>query len=451
MVYLKIGQKIPLRIKKLGINGEGIGNYKGQTVFVKGALKGEEVYTQISLVKKNYVEANILKINKKSKYRVDPACHVYEECGGCQIMHLAYPQQLEFKRDLLKQALNKFKPEGYENYDLKPTLGMDNPWYYRNKLQFQSRLIKGKTKLGLFSEGSHKLIDIDDCLVQDKMTQKIVNLVRSLLDKYNIPIYDERKNQGLRTVMVRYSQKTREAQLIFVSSKNINLDRVIKELVAEIPEIKGISLNINTKKSSDIYGSHTELLWGVDNISEQVLNYSFSLNPRAFYQLNSQQTNILYGQAVKALDLNSDDDLIDAYCGVGTIGLAFAASVKSVRGMDVIAEGIDDARRNSENLGFNNTHYEVGAAEDIIPKWYKEGFRASAVVVDPPRTGLDDKLLDLLIKYQPQKIAYVSCNVSTLARDLVKLATVYDINYIQSVDMFPQTARTEAVVKLVKK
>ncbi|WEV44971.1 23S rRNA (uracil(1939)-C(5))-methyltransferase RlmD [Streptococcaceae bacterium ESL0687] len=451
MVYLKAGQKIPLKIKKMGINGEGIGNYKGQTVFVRGALKGEEVFSQITLVKKNYVEAKIVKINKKSKNRVVPACKVYSTCGGCQIMHLAYPAQLEYKRDILRQALNKFKPEGFESYDLKATKGMDNPWHYRNKLQFQTREFSGKVLAGLYAENSHRLIDIDDCLVQDKLTQKILNDVRRLIEKCKISLYDERKNQGLRTVMIRHGQKSNQVQLVFISSKNLNLSSLIADLVKENPEIRTIALNINVRKTSEIYGEKTELLWGQETIEEGVLDYEFSLSPRAFYQLNSKQTNTLYGEAVKALDVGKDDNIIDAYCGVGTIGLAFAGRVKSVRGMDIIPQGIEDAKKNAQNLGFDNTHYEVGAAEDIIPKWYSEGFRADALIVDPPRTGVDDKLLDVILKYRPSKMVYVSCNVSTLARDLVKLAQAYKIEYIQSVDMFPQTSRTEAVVKLTKR
>ena len=212
-----------------------------------------------------------------------------------------------------------------------------------------------------------------------------------------------------------------------------------------------IAVNTNTAKTSEIYGAKTEIIWGQDSIGEGVLDYEFSLSPRAFYQLNPEQTEILYSEAVKALDVNENDHLIDAYCGVGTIGFAFAKKVKSLRGMDIIPEAIEDAKENAKRMGYTNTHYEVGTAEEIIPRWYKEGYRADALIVDPPRTGLDDKLLDTIVKYAPEKMVYVSCNVSTLARDLVRLVEVYDLHYIQSVDMFPHTARTEAVVKLTRR
>lgn len=444
-------QRIPLKIKRMGINGEGIGFYKKTLIFVPGALKGEEVFCQISSVRRNFAEAKLLKINKKSKNRVDPACSIYKECGGCQIMHLQYDKQLEFKTDVIRQALMKFKPEGYENYEIRKTIGMSEPEHYRAKLQFQVRSFGGNVRAGLYAQGTHRLIDIKDCLVQDSLTQEMINRVAELLGKYKLPIYNERKIAGVRTVMIRRAQASGEVQLIFITSKRLDFDDVVIELVREFPELKTVAVNINASKTSDIYGQITEVIWGQESINEEVLDYGFSLSPRAFYQLNPKQTQILYSEAVKALDVKEDDDLIDAYCGVGTIGLAFAGKVKSVRGMDIIPEAIQDAKENALYMGFTNTHYEAGKAEDIIPRWYSEGFRANALIVDPPRTGLDDKLLNTILKMPPEKMVYVSCNTSTLARDLVTLTKVYHVHYIQSVDMFPHTARTEAVVKLQRK
>ncbi|HEO6023925.1 TPA: 23S rRNA (uracil(1939)-C(5))-methyltransferase RlmD [Streptococcus agalactiae] len=444
-------QRIPLKIKRMGINGEGIGFYKKTLIFVPGALKGEEVFCQISSVRRNFAEAKLLKINKKSKNRVDPACSIYKECGGCQIMHLQYDKQLEFKTDVIRQALIKFKPEGYENYEIRKTIGMPEPEHYRAKLQFQVRSFGGNVRAGLYAQGTHRLIDIKDCLVQDRLTQEMINRVAELLGKYKLPIYNERKIAGVRTVMIRRAQASGEIQLIFITSKRLDFDDVVIELVREFPELKTVAVNINASKTSDIYGQITEVIWGQESINEEVLDYGFSLSPRAFYQLNPKQTQILYSEAVNALDVKEDDDLIDAYCGVGTIGLAFAGKVKSVRGMDIIPEAIQDAKENALHMGFTNTHYEAGKAEDIIPRWYSEGFRANALIVDPPRTGLDDKLLNTILKMPPEKMVYVSCNTSTLARDLVTLTKVYHVHYIQSVDMFPHTARTEAVVKLQRK
>lgn len=448
---LKVKQKIPLKIKRMGINGEGIGFYQKTLVFVPGALKGEDIYCQITSIRRNFVEAKLLKVNKKSKFRIVPSCTIYNECGGCQIMHLHYDKQLEFKTDLLHQALKKFAPAGYENYEIHPTIGMQEPKYYRAKLQFQTRKFKNQVKAGLYAQNSHYLVELKDCLVQDKETQVIANRLAELLTYHQIPITDERKVLGVRTIMVRRARKTGQVQIIIVTNRQLNLTQLVKELVKDFPEVVTVAVNTNTAKTSEIYGEKTEIIWGQESIQEGVLDYEFSLSPRAFYQLNPEQTEILYREAVKALDVSKEDHLIDAYCGVGTIGFAFAKKVKTLRGMDIIPEAIEDAKRNAKRMGFDNTHYEAGTAEEIIPRWYKEGYRADALIVDPPRTGLDDKLLDTILTYVPEKMVYISCNVSTLARDLVRLVEVYDIPYIQSVDMFPHTARTEAVVKLIKK
>lgn len=450
-MVLQVKQRISLKIKRMGINGEGIGFYQRTLVFVPGALKGEDIFCQITEVKRNFVQAKLLKINKTSRFRVTPPCQVYDACGGCQIMHLRYDKQLDYKKDVLLQALKKFQPRGFESYEVRETLGMAEPQHYRAKLQFQTRKVKEQVTAGLYAQNSHKLISIRDCYVQDKITQDIINAVAELAGKYNLPIYDERRQGGLRTVMVRRALAKDEVQLTFITSKPLQLSPLITDLTTQFPEIKTIALNWNTSKTSEIYGDKTEILWGQNTITEKVLDYHFALSPRAFYQLNPKQTQVLYGEVVKALEVTKDDHVIDAYCGVGTIGFAFANKVASVRGMDIIPQAIDDAKQNAIAMGFDNTYYEVGTAENIIPRWYQEGYRATALIVDPPRTGLDDKLLNTILNYPTPKMVYVSCNVSTLARDLVKLSKRYDVAYIQSVDMFPHTARTEAVVKLTKR
>lgn len=448
---LKVKQKIPLKIKRMGINGEGIGFYQRTLVFVPGALKGEEIYCQVTSIKRNFAEARLISVRKKSKFRVVPECTIYNECGGCQIMHLHYDKQLEFKTDLLRQALKKFAPQGYETYDLRPTIGMAKPKYYRAKLQFQTRQFKGEVKAGLYAQNSHYLVELKDCLVQDKETQHIANKIAELLTYYQIPITDERKNLGVRTIMVRRARKTGQVQIIVVTNRMLNLTGLVADLVRAFPEIVTVAINLNTAKTSQIYGDKTQIIWGQESIQEGVLDYEFSLSPRAFYQLNPEQTEVLYREAVKALEVTKEDLLIDAYCGVGTIGFAFAKQVKSLRGMDIIPEAIKDAKENAIHLGLTNTYYETGAAEEVIPRWYEEGYRATALIVDPPRTGLDDRLLETIVRYAPEKMVYISCNVSTLARDLVTLTKIYEVVYIQSVDMFPHTARTEAVVKLSKR
>lgn len=455
-VQLKTNQTLTLKIKRLGINGEGIAYYKRLIIFVTGALPNETVVARISKATPRFAEADLVKIIKKSPDRIIPPCPVYEECGGCQLQHLAYNKQLDFKKDLLRQALEKYKPDGYQDFELRDTLGMEDPWHYRNKAQFQLRKNKqtNQVEAGLYRSDSHQLVPLKDCLVQEETTQKVINTVTNLLTKYDVPIYDERINAGiLRTLMVRIGIETGEVQVVLITkTKKIpKVNPLIREITQRLPEVVSIMQNIQDKKTSVIMGDETIHLWGKEVINEKIDEVSFELSPRAFFQLNPQQTKVLYQEAVNALDLSTPKTIVDAYCGVGTIGLSLAKRAKEVRGMDIISQAIDDAKKNAEAMNLTNTHYEVGTAESLLPKWLKEGFSPDAIVVDPPRTGLDDQLLKAIQASPSPQMVYISCNVSTLARDLVSLSKIYHVDYLQSVDMFPQTARCEVVVKLSKK
>ncbi|WP_314060433.1 23S rRNA (uracil(1939)-C(5))-methyltransferase RlmD [uncultured Vagococcus sp.] len=452
---IQLGQTLTLPIKRLGINGEGIGYFKKTIVFVPGALPSETITAEVTKVMPRFVEASLIQINKAAPDRVTPPCRVYDECGGCQLQHLEYESQLDFKKDVVKQAMAKYKPADYQDYTLLPTLGMETPWHYRNKLQFQVRQNhEGTTEAGLYQADSHQLVAIDDCLVQQPATMTTLNKIVALLNKYGIPIYDEQKNSGIvKTIMIRVGIATKEVQLVFItnSPKLPKKQALIAELTEAIPEVVSIMQNIQQKKTSLVMGDETLHLWGKESIEEHLGDLVFDLSPRAFFQLNPEQTAILYEEARKALDVQPTDTIVDAYCGVGTIGLSLAKQVSRVRGMDTIPAAIDDARRNAERLGITNSRYEVGTAEELLPHWFTNGFKPDGIVVDPPRTGLDETLIQALLRYPSKKLVYVSCNPSTLARDLVKLTRKYTVDYLQSVDMFPQTARAEVVAKLTLK
>lgn len=453
-VQVEIGQRFPLTIKRIGINGEGIGYYKRKLVFIKGALPTEVVVAEVIGIKPNFLTAKIHRIKTPSKDRVTPRDAYADQVGGFELEHLAYPAQLDFKRDVIAQSLEKYKPHGYKHYELKPTIGMDDPYAYRNKAQFQVRkTAEGQVIAGLYEENSHNLVDLATCSVQMPATMAVMRFIVSQLQDLNVAIYDERHETGLvKTVIVRVAAKTDEIQVVFVTTERAfpQSDDLVSSLQAKFPNIVSIMQNINPVKTSLIWGDETIRLAGKSQIREELKGLAFNLSARAFLQLNPYQTVKLYDEALKALDLGENENVVDAYAGVGTIGLSVAHAAHEVRGMDIIPDAVKDANENAALNGITNAHYETGKAEDVIPRWVDEGFSFDALIVDPPRTGLDDWLIRTILETTPKKFVYISCNPSTLARDLKELTTEYHVDYIQSVDMMPQTPRCEAVVKFTR-
>jgi tRNA (uracil-5-)-methyltransferase len=453
-ITIKEGQQFPLTIKRLGINGEGVGYFKKQVVFVPGALPGEEVVVEATNIHPKYAEAKIKKIRKRSPYRVTPRCPVYEQCGGCQLQHLDYEAQLREKRDIVIQALERHCRLPVETLSIRPTIGMDDPWHYRNKSQFQVGIQKGEVIAGLYGLNSHRLIDIPECVIQHPATNRVTNIVKMILQDLRIPIYNERTQTGLvRTIVARVGFHTGDVQLVLITTKKEipRKELVIAEIKRRLPEVKSIVQNINGQKTSLIFGDESLLLEGEEYIQEVLGDLSFELSARAFFQLNPIQTVKLYDEVKRAAALTGTEKVVDAYCGVGTIGLWLAKDAREVRGMDVIPEAIEDAKKNAKKHGFANTMYVVGKAETLLPKWVKEGWKPDVIVVDPPRTGCDNELLQTILRVQPKTVVYVSCNPSSLARDIDMLAERYHVDYIQPVDMFPHTAHVESVARLALK
>lgn len=453
-VKIQPNQTFPLTIKRLGINGEGVGYFKKQVVFVPGALPGEEVVVEATNIHPNFAEGKIKKIRKPSEHRVRPLCPVYDQCGGCQLQHLHYDQQLKEKRDIIIQSLERHTKLPITQLDIKETMGMEDPWGYRNKSQFQVGQQDGKVLAGLYGLNSHKLIDIEQCVVQHPQTNKATETVKRILEELNIPIYNEKSRKGIvRTIVARVGVQTGELQIVLITTmKELpKKDVIIERIKKRLPEVKSIMQNINGQKTSLIFGEETIALEGEEFIQETLGDLSFELSARTFFQLNPEQTVKLYNEVKKATGLTGTEKVVDAYCGVGTIGLWLADKAGEIRGMDIIPESIEDAKKNAKRHGFTNTKYVPGKAEEILPKWVKKGWKPDVIVVDPPRTGLDQQLLNTILNVEPKKVVYVSCNPSTLAKDLHVLSSKFKVEYIQPVDMFPQTAHVEAVAKIVLK
>ncbi|MDR7317749.1 23S rRNA (uracil(1939)-C(5))-methyltransferase RlmD [Brevibacillus nitrificans] len=449
---IRVGQQMTLTIKSLGINGEGIGYFKRKIVFVDKALPGEVVHAQVSEVKDKYALARLLRVVEKSKSRTVPPCPVYEECGGCSLQHMDYQAQLASKKEIVIESLRKYAR--LDNPPVADTIGMDNPWGYRNKAQFQVGKQDGKLIAGLYQTGSHKLVNLEGCQVQHDATSQIVQAAKQILEELGIPVYDERKRTGvIRTIVARVAFGTGETQLTLVTATP-DIPRV-KELILELrtrlPQLVGITQNVNAQKTSLVFGDKTISLWGKPTIAEKLGDLSFALSARAFFQLNPEQTKKLYDQVKDAARLTGKELVLDLYCGTGTIGLWLAPYAREVRGIELIPEAVDDAKRNAEHNQIENASFHVGRAEQLMPKWAKQGVRPDVVVVDPPRTGLDDALIRSLLDVTPARIVYVSCNPSTLAKDIAKLQTKYKLVSVQPVDMFPHTSHVEAVSLLTLK
>lgn len=453
-VHVEQGEQLKLTIKRLGINGEGIGYYERKLVFVPGALPTERVIVNVVEDMSNFIRAELVEILTKSADRIDPIDDYANDVGGFELENLAYAKQLEFKRDVISDSLEKYQPAGYRKYKLLPTIGMDDPVHYRNKATFQIRNDGDKIIAGLYKHRSHTVVDLKTAALQYPLTMKVMRAVVAMIDDLKIPAYDEEKNAGIiKTVVVRAATATDEVQVTFItqSKKLLKKHQLLERIAAELPEVVSVMQNVNPGKTPMVWGDETLHLAGKDKITEVLNGLKFDLSARAFLQVNPQMTEVLYKEAFKALELTGKEKLIDAYSGVGTIGLSVANQVREVRGMDTIKDAVDDANSNAMKNGIMNAIYETGEAEKLIPEWIDAGWNPTALIVDPPRTGLADSLLDTILNVAPKKFVYISCNPSTLARDLVKLTRKYNVDYIQSVDLMPQTSRCECVVKFNKK
>jgi len=440
-----------IKIHGLGSSGEGVGKLDGLAIFVEGALPDEEVLVEIEARKKNYAVGRLVEVIKKSSARVEPFCPLYKNCGGCQLQHMSYPAQLKWKRQQVVDAIERIgKLGGVKIFD---TLGMENPLRYRNKMQFPVSRGKDELLVGCYARGSHKIIDTNACLIQNELNDKILNAVRRVAKKFNLPPYDEDTHRGfLRHVMGRVGCGGEFMVVLVTTAKNFPDEKnFVRALVKELPEVTSIQQNVQTFHNNVILGRDTKILYGKPTIHDKIGTLRFNISARSFFQVNTAQAEVLYKTALDFAELHGRETVIDAYCGTGTISLFLARKARKVIGVEVVSSAIADAKKNSRENKIRNAEFFVGDAVKILPKIFSEGVFAEVVVVDPPRAGCDKKVLETFAAMQPEKIIYVSCNPATLARDLKILGDFgWRTKKIQPVDMFPFTSHVECVAQLIR-
>ncbi|UOQ48960.1 23S rRNA (uracil(1939)-C(5))-methyltransferase RlmD [Gracilibacillus caseinilyticus] len=448
---VKKNQTIELHFEDITHEGDGVGKINGYPLFVPYGLPGETAEVKVIKVKKNFGFGRLVNVTSESEDRVDPPCNVYYKCGGCQLQHMSYQMQLDMKRKQVESALRKI---GHiEGIPIHDTVGMEDPWRYRNKVQIPVGTNNGELITGFYRKRSHDIIDdMDRCIITDEVNDRMVEAVRSIADRLGIPAYDEEKNRGvLRHIMVRSGQETEQTMVVLVTrtEKVMGLDTLIDELTKNYPHIKSIIQNINPDRTNVILGKKTKVLWGEEYIYDEIGDIRFAISAKSFYQVNPTQTKKLYDKTLEYADLKGHEIVIDAYCGIGTISLFLAKQAKKVYGVEVVSEAISDAKDNAKLNHIDNAEFFVGQAEKVMPWWQAQGLKPDVIVVDPPRKGCDQALLEAMLAMKPKRIVYVSCNPSTLARDLRVLEDGgYETKEVQPVDMFPQTTHVESVAQI---
>ena len=454
-----------IEITDIGVNGEGIGKIDGYTLFVKDAVIGDKVEVKVMKAKKNYGYARLMRVIEPSADRVEPRCAFARKCGGCQIQEMSYERQLAFKEQKVRGNLERLGGFEREMLDqvMEPIRGMDNPFGYRNKAQFPFGTDKeGNPVTGFYAGRTHDIIANTDCALGVPVNQEILEIILDFMKAEGVPAYDEKTGKGLiRHVLIRYGFTTKEIMVCLVVNgrKVPGVEGLVKKLTA-IDGMTSISISPNTRQTNVIMGDAYEVLWGQGFITDYIGNVRYQISPLSFYQVNPVQTEKLYSQALEYADLKGGETVWDLYCGIGTISLFLAEKAGQVYGVEIVPQAIDDARKNAEINGITNAEFFVGKAEEVLPEYYEdyarqhggEKARADVIVVDPPRKGCDQALLETIVKMAPGRVVYVSCDSATLARDLKYLCGEgYVLEKVRPVDMFPETVHVETVVLLSHK
>ena len=444
-------------IEDIGTDGEGIGKIDGFTLFIKDAVLGDQVEAKIMKAKKNYAYAKLEKVLSPSPFRVEPKCRFHKQCGGCQIQAMDYAKQLEFKHNKVRNNLIRIGGLDAEYVDsiMEEPVGMETPFYYRNKAQFPfGKNKEGNTITGFYAGRTHSIIENTDCALGVTENKIILEKILKYMEEENVAPYEEETHRGLlRHALIRKGFATGQLMVcLVINGKKLPSENKLVQSLLEVEGMTSISVSVNTEKTNVIMGKEIRLLYGKDQIEDEIDGIIFKISPLSFYQVNPVQTERIYSQALKYADLNGDETVWDLYCGIGTISLFLARKAKHVYGVEIVSQAIEDARENAVRNGIENVNFYVGKAEEVLPEKYeKEGIFADVIVVDPPRKGCDEDCLSTMVQMQPKRIVYVSCDSATLARDVKYLGEHgYQLMKARIFDNFPQGVHVETVCLLSK-
>ncbi len=430
--------------------GLGVAKVDGYPLFVVDGLPGETATIKVTKLGKSYGFARIVERLTTSEDRIPTTDVLGTRVGTMPLQHMRYSAQLAFKQNMVVQDLKRIAK--LPNIKVHETIGMSNPWGYRNKAQIPVRGKDGKLVTGFFRKGTHELIPMENFHIQDPKIDEAIIKVRDILQEYGIKPYDERKNIGnIRHIMVRRGYYTGEMMIVLVTrtAKLFPLSKIIPDIREALPEVVSIVQNVNPRRTNVILGEENIVLYGEDAYHDTLLGHTFAISSKSFYQINPKQTEELYSLALEAAKLTGKETVVDAYCGIGTISLALADKAEHVFAMEIVPDAIEMAKRNAEENNISNVTFEVGAAEELLPQWAEKGVKADVILVDPPRKGLEPSFIDAAVEMNPDRIVYVSCNPSTLARDLALFDEKgFKATEVTPVDLFPQTLHVECVVAL---
>lgn len=443
-------QEYNVTIADLSYQGLGVAKIDNFPIFIENALPGEEIKVQITKVKHSFAFGRVTSFITTSPDRVQLVDKAYTQTGIATLQHLTYSAQLKFKQH---QVAVDFQKLGLDDVEVNPTIGMDDPTHYRNKAQVPVRLINGRLETGFYRKHSHDLIPIEDFYIQDQKIDEAILVVRDLLRTFHVAPYNEEHHKGVvRNIMVRRGYYSHEMMIVLVTrAKKIpHTDEIVAGILAKLPEVKSIIQNVNSAKTNALMGPVNNVLAGSNVITDTLLGLKFAISATSFYQINPVQTEKLYQLAIDKADLQKDDVVVDAYCGIGTISLAVAQHVKKVYGVEIVDQAVEDAKHNAKINNIRNVSFVAARAEEQMSKWQSDGLKPDVVFVDPPRKGLDSTLINSVAAMNPKKVVYISCNPATLARDVQLFAEKgYQVNQpIQPVDQFPQTIHVESVTVL---